>query len=106
MFEKYTDAAIDAVQRIEMSGRAFLGMQWRDQRAELGIGEIISSIIAIVVGAILVGALLPTAVNNTNTGLNTSWNSSLQSTWNAIPIMEVVSGLLIFVAIVTKLSKS
>ena len=105
MFEKHINAAINAVQRIEMSGRAVLGLQWRDQKAELNIGEIIGAIIAIVVGAILVGALLPTAVNNTNAGLNTSWSTSLQSTWNAIPIMEVVAGLLIFVAIVTKLSK-
>ena len=92
---------------MEMTGRAILGTPRKfDEKGELNIGEIIMAIIAIVIAAILVGSLLPTAVNNTTGGRNGSWNTSLLSTWDAIPIFEVLAGLLIFVAIIVRLSKN
>lgn len=92
---------------LEMTGRAFMNAPRKyNDKGELNIGEIIMAIIAIVIASILVGALLPTAVNNTTGGRNGSWTASLLSTWDAIPIMEVLAGLLIFVAIIVRLSKT
>jgi hypothetical protein len=96
---------LPTLDEMEATGRAYMGKPMKDESGVADMSEVIVAIIAIVIGAILIGALLPTAINSVAGGVNGSWSTSLQSTYNAIPILIAVAGLLIFVAIVIRLTK-
>lgn len=103
-----------------------LSSLFRDRKGEIDIGMIISAVIAVVIAGILVSSLLPAAINNVDLtqsgnsfyvgGVNVSqgtgdnagvgnWTTGMRSTWSAIPIFAVLAGLLVFVAIIIKLSR-
>ena len=79
------------------------------------IQQVIIAIIALLVGSLLWGALGGTTITAIDTSDNSSWaNASLapanaqtiSTIWNNIAVILVVAGLMIFVTVVIKLSRS
>ena len=66
-----------------------LGMDANNSKAEANLFKLIMAVFII---AILVGALIPTAINAVVTGSNESgnWDAGTTSTYNSIPILLVI----------------
>ena len=95
----------------------------KNLHAEIDIGGVVQVVIAIVVAAILLAALLPNTIqNNTRNVITTgasagnqsvgavntnNWSNvaGLGSTWDSIPVIEVLAALMIFVLIAMRLMK-
>ena len=91
----------------------------KNLHAEIDINSVVKVVIALVVSAMLIAALLPNAIQNNTRSVNTNGNqyigaentthwrnvSGLGSTWDSIPIIEVLAALMIFVMIAIRLMK-
>jgi len=73
-----------------------LGM---DEKAEAGAFKLV---MAIFIVAILVGALIPTAIESLISGRNASWSSGVLSSYDALPILIVVAIIAVIAGIAYK----
>ena len=76
-----------------------------NEKAEIDMSQIIMAIIALFVGGILWGAIGASSIQSAINSRNASWASNILSTYDAIPIIITVCGLMVFVAVIIKLSK-
>ncbi len=60
----------------------------RDEKAEGGTFKLV---MGLFIAAILVGALIPTAITSIVAGRNATWSSGVLSTYDAIPILVAVA---------------
>jgi len=68
----------------------------RDIRGATGTKEIIK----LAIGAIIAGAILPTAVSEVSTVNTSGWNASAAALWPLVPIFLVLGAALVFIKIV------
>ena len=68
----------------------------KNTRAEAGVFKLI---MAVFIVAILIGALIPTAINAIRTGRNTSWDAGTLATYDALAILVVIAVLAVLVGI-------
>lgn len=77
-----------------------------NEKAEIDMSQIILAVITLFVGGLLWGAIGGTGIQSAINSRNASWASNVLNTYDAIPIIMTVSGLMIFVAVIIKLSRS
>ena len=74
--------------KAEIMARMVFEKLGKDEHAEAGLFKLIMGLFIV---AILVGALIPTAVQSVINGRNTSWATGVLSTYDAIPILVVIA---------------
>ena len=80
------DIKIAALQATAMAKKVFEKLKM-DEKADAGIFKLIIGVFLI---AILVGALIPTAITAIMGANQTNWDAGTTATYNAIPILIVV----------------
>lgn len=80
---------LDSTERkAEIMARAVFDKLSMNEKAEAGIFKLIMGLFII---AILIGALIPSALQSVINGRNASWSAGVLSTYDALPILIVVA---------------
>lgn len=99
------------IMNLIMTLLVMLGFIKLDKKGEVNAGEIIGVIIAIALAVIMISAMFPSAMDTFYGTNTTAWtidgaeDTSTTGIWYMIPLLGVVAGLMIFVAVVIKMVK-
>ncbi len=81
----------EAKEKAETMARAVFDKLGMDEKADTNIFKLV---IGVFITAILVGALIPTAINSIiagrNASVNGTWDAGTSATYNALPILVVI----------------
>ena len=84
------------IEKAETMARMVFEKLGKDEHAEAGLFRLVMGVFIV---AILVGALIPTAIQSITDGRNTSWAAGVLSTYDALPILVVIAVIAIIAGI-------
>jgi len=74
-------------EKAEIMARKVFEKLGKDEKADAGLFKLV---IGVFIVAILIGALIPTAINSIVVANTTGWDAGTVATYNALPILIIV----------------